>query len=154
MAYTGVTMDVDGIAEVMRKFNDLEKIVRREANREMRQGSKNIAWGLVNRRHQYFGRGAMVQVDSRIVDAVGVKYDRYVAVQLPQSKPRMSGLKKIPAGKARSLAIAVEWGSDYPPLHGPPRGALVGRNIRRIELDVRDDWLELFNYVLRKYGLI
>jgi hypothetical protein len=63
-------------------------------------------------------------------------------------------LKKIPAARARSLAVAVEWGSDDPRLGNPPRGALVGRNIHRLTLFVYRDYADVVYRTLKRYGLL
>ena len=154
MAYTGVGVDFEGWEELLGKINNLDRELKKRANGGLRQATKNIALDVVADRHHWFGRGAMVQVDSRIVDVVRVKYDRLVAVQVPGVKPRLSGVKKIDRDTAKSLAVAVEWGSDWPALHNPPKGALVGRNIRRLTVWCAPRWEKELDRILRQYGLI
>ena len=154
MAYTGVLMETEGLSDLVDRIQTLERELKRRANGDLRQASKNIALEVVANRHQYLGRGAMVQVDSRIVDVTRVKYDRYVAVQVPGVKPKMSGLRKTNADRAKSLAVAVEWGSDYPALNNPPKGALVGRNIARLSSWTLPLWKIELARILRQYGLI
>lgn len=151
MAYTGVR--VDGLADMVTKLGALERDLRRNASGELRQGAKDISLDVVARRHQLLG-GSGTPQEWGIVEKARVKYDRFVAVQVPGVKPALSGVKRIPAARARSLAIAVEYGSTDPRLGGPPRGALVGRNIGRISDHVRGDYQQLVLRVLRKYGLL
>ena len=154
MAYTGVGVDFEGWEELLGRIKTLDRELKKRANGDLRQASKNIALDVVADRHHWFGRGSVVQVDSRIVDVVRVKYDRLVAVQVPGVKPRMSGLKKIKADRAKSLAVAVEWGSDWPALNNPPKGALVGRNIARLSSWTLPLWKSELARILRQYGLI
>ena len=151
MAYTGVR--VDGLAELVGRLGNLEHDLRRPASGELRQGAKAISLGVVARRHSLLG-GAGTPQEYGIVDKARAKYDRYVAVQIPGVKPALSGVRRIPAARARSLAIALEYGSTDPRLNGPPRGALVGRNIGRISDHVRGDYQQLVLRVLRRYGLL
>ena len=151
MAYTGIR--VDGLAEMVTKLNGLERDLRRNASGELRQGAKGISLGVVARRHSLLG-GSGTPQEWGIVEKARVKYDRFVAVQIPGVKPALSGVRRTPAARARSLAIAVEYGSTDPRLSGPPRGALVGRNIGRIIDHVRGDYQSLVLHVLRKYGLL
>jgi hypothetical protein len=158
MAYTG-TVEIKGLAEMVDKVQGLEREMRRDANTALRQGSKDISLSVVSNRHSLLGGGGPPQ-EWGIVDGARVKYDRYVAVQVPGRKPvgqtkgTMRGLIKTPAARAKSLAVAVEWGSDDPRLKGPPRGAIVGRNVGRLTRYVRDDYASLVAYVLRRYGLL
>ena len=151
MAYTGVT--AVGLPEMVDKIQQLERLVRQQANRDLRQGARNISAQVVAQRHSLLGGGGTPQ-EHAIVEGARVKYDRYVAVQVPGVKPKLSGLERTNAARAKSLAVAVEWGSSDARLKGPPRGALVGRNIRRIELRVLIEYKALLTAVLSKYGLI
>jgi hypothetical protein len=162
VAYTGAPgVQIDGIRELVNKLQSLEKELRTDANTELRQGAKDIALDVVKHRHDLLGGGGTPQ-EWGIVDATRVKYDRYVAVRVPGIKPRsrskpgkvMTGLRRTPAARAKSLAIAVEWGSTDPRLGRPPKGALVGRNITRITDHVIDDYEQLLNRVLHRFGLV
>lgn len=152
MAYTG-TVKVQGIGELVGKIQDLDRELRREANTEMRQGAKDIAIRVNNRRHTFLG-GSGTPTERAIVEQTSPKYDRYVALQVPGTKPKLRGLKRTRAARAKSLAVAVEWGSTDPRLKGPPKGALVGRNIGKIERFVYADYQALVHRVLTRYGLI
>jgi hypothetical protein len=152
VAYTG-TVEVKGLSEMVDKLQSLDREMRRDANTMMRQGAKEIALHVTANRHQLLG-GSGVPVEDAIVEGTRPKYDRYVALQVPGVKPKVSGLKKTNAARAKSLAIAVEWGSSDPRLKGPPRGALVGRNIGRVTRVVRDDYANLVYRVLKRYRLI
>jgi hypothetical protein len=151
VAYTG-TVEVKGLTEMVDKLQSLDRELRREANGMMRQGAKDIAIHVVNNRGQLFDVEGVR--DQRIIEGIRPKYDRYVALQVPGVKPKLSGLKPIPAARAKSLAVAIEWGSSDPRLKNPPRGALVGRNIGRITRYVRGDYAQLVAAVLKRYGLI
>jgi len=151
MAYTGI--EVEGLADLVDRLGGLEKDLRRSANGELRQGAKSIAYGVVANRHTLLGTPGHPQ-SRAIVDAVRPKSDRFVAVQVPGVKPALSGLKKTRAARAKSLSIALEYGSTDRRLSGPPRGALVGRNIKRISDYVRGDYQQLVKRVLTKYRLL
>jgi hypothetical protein len=151
VAYTG-TVEVKGLTEMVGKLQSLDRELRRDANTMMRQGAKDISIHVVNNRGSLFHTDGVR--DERIIEAIRPKYDRYVALAVPGVKPKLSGLKKTPAARAKSLAIAVEWGSADPRLNNPPRGALVGRNIGKVTRFVRDDYANLVYRVLKKYGLI
>lgn len=150
MAYTGGAV---GLPEVIAKIDKLEQLMRQQANRELRHGAREIAAGVVARRHELLG-GSGVPVERAIVEGARVRNDRFVAIQLPGVKPKLSGLRRTNAARAKSLAVAVEWGSRAAQLRNPPRGALVGRNINRIQAAVLTDYQRLLTSILRQYGLI
>jgi hypothetical protein len=152
VAYTG-TIEVKGLAEMVDKLQGLDRELRKDANTMLRRGAKDIAIAATARRASLLG-GSGVPADSPIVEATRPKYDRYMALAVPGVKPKMSGLRRTPAARAKSLAIAMEYGSTDPRLKGPPRGALVGRNIRKVTVFVRDDYANLVYRVLKRYGLI
>jgi hypothetical protein len=152
VAYTG-TVEVKGLTEMVGKIQSLDRELRKDANTMMRQGAKDIAIRATAHRHTLLG-GSGVPVEHAIVEGTRPKYDRYVALQVPGVKPKVSGLKRASAARAKSLAVAVEWGSADPRLKGPPQGAIVGRNIGRLTRFVRDDYAALVTRVLTKYGLI
>ena len=152
MAYTGgASVEALGLPEVIKSIGQLEAVMRKEANTELRAGAKLIAAKVV--RGGLIG-GSGVPTDPAISAAARPKSDRYISVQVPGVKPKLSGLRKTPAARARSLAIAVEYGSTSPGLKGPPRGALVGRNINRISDTAVREYQQLLARILRKYGLI
>jgi hypothetical protein len=150
--YTG-GVEVRGLTELVDKVQKLDRELRKEANTELRQGAKNIALRVVSHRHQLLG-GSGIPQEWAIVERTRPKYDRYVALQVPGAKPKLSGLRKTNAARAKSLAVAVQWGSADPRLGGPPRGALVGRNVKRLTAYVYRDYEDVVARVLRRYGLI
>lgn len=150
--YTG-TVEVKGLAELVGRIGELDKVLRQDANTELRQGAKAIGLRVVSRRHELLG-GSGIPQDARIVEGARIKYDRFVAVRVPGVKPKLSGLRKASAAEGRSLAVAVEYGSQAPQLQHPPKGALVGRNIARITSAVGDDYKDLLYKVLKRHGLL
>ena len=153
MAYSGGTgVDFEGWAELVKKLNTLEdKVLKKDANRDLRNASKAIALDIIGSR--MLG-GSGVPTEPAMLAATRPKYDRYVAIQIPGTKPKLSGLKKESAARAKSLAIAIEYGSDAPALKGPPSGALAGRNVSRITSKAAREWETQVDKILRKYGLI
>jgi hypothetical protein len=161
MAYTGTPgVRIDGIRQLVNSLQTLDKELRTDANTQLRQGAKDIALDVVAHRHDLLGGGGTPQ-EWGIVEGARPKYDRYVAIRVPGVKPKsrnhggpIRGLKKTPAARAKSLAIAVEWGSTDPRLNHPRKGAIVGRNIGRITEFVADDYEQLVHRVLHRVGLI
>lgn len=147
MARQGV--EIEGLDVVMRRFQDLEQMVRRQANNDLRDAAGKVSAQVVADRHTLLG-GTGIPQEPRIIEGARVKRDRYVAVQVPGVKPRLSGLRRTPAAKAKSLSIAVEWGG----LGVGYRGGLVGRNRGRITSRVLRDYQTEIANILRKYGLI
>lgn len=154
MAYTGVAIDVEGAKELVSRLNKLEGEFKKRANGDLRRASKDIALGVVDRKHTYLGGSGAGPVGAAVVDGVRVKYDRFVAVQVPGVKPKVSGMKKHNAARAKSISVAIEWGSNWPGLGNPPKGVLVGRNMARLSRDVFPMWQAALGRVLADYGLI
>ena len=152
MAYTGgAQVEALGLPELIKSIGQLDAALRQQANKDLRTGAKSIAEKVIS--GGMIG-GSGVPTDAAITAGARPKYDRYVAVQVPGVKPKLSGLRKVPAARAKSLSIALEYGSTSPGLKGPPRGALAGRNIGRINSFAVGEYQALLARVLRKYGLI
>ena len=127
----------------------MEAELRRNANGELRRASKAIA----ERVPPMLG-GSGAPQESAILAAAGPKSDRLVAVAVPARKPRLSGLRRTPAGKAKTLAFAVEGGSGAKQFHGPPVRALVGRHMGRVRAIADPEYRRVLAQIMTKYGLI
>lgn len=151
MAGTNIT--IVGIEECLRAFQGLDKELRKNANGELRKASRQIASGIVQKIPGYAAGTGAPQAPA-IAKAAGPKSDRYVVVAVPNKKPKMKGLKKTPAAKAKLIGWAVEGGSGYPPFHRPVAGSLVSSHREELAQYAIPLYTKAVADIMRKYDLI
>jgi hypothetical protein len=144
-----ISVEIDGLGECLRAFNGLEKDLRKNANSELRNASKQIARGIPP---MLGGSGA--PQEAAVIAAAGPKSDRYVVVAVPARKPALSGARKTRAALAKRIGWAIEGGSLYPPFHHPKAGAMIERHIPRIEAYAVPRYKQALAGILRKHGLL
>lgn len=148
MAGDRQTLEVQGLDECIRAFNNLDRTLRRNANGELRAASKQIASGMT----QYLGGGGAPQED-RIIDAVGPKSDRYVVLSVPARKPKLSGARRNSAAAAKSLVFGVEWATSSR-FGGATPGGLVRGNTKRMRAYAAPRYKLALIAIMRRYGLL
>ncbi len=144
-----ISIEVDGLAECLAAFNQLEGELRRNANGELRRASAQVAREVVI---PMLGGGGAPQ-ESKIVAAAGPKSDRYVVVAVPARKPRLSGLRKTPAASAKLLGWALEKGSGAPQFHHPRPGGLVATHTAAMTAKAVPKYRAVVEAIMAKYGL-
>ena len=146
MAGGGIT--VTGLDECLAAIAGLEKDLRRQVNGELRAAAKASAAGVPG---MLGGSGA--PQEAAIVAAAGPKADRFIVVAVPNRKPRLSGLKKTPAGQAKRIAFAVENGSSAPQFHHPQRGGMVAKHVPAIVAHTVPRYEQAIAALIVKWGL-
>jgi hypothetical protein len=145
----GTTLVIHGLDECLRALNGLQSDLRREANGELRQASKQIAAGVIP---MLGGSGA--PQEPALLASLGPRSDRLVTVAVVR-KPRLSGLRRTPAAIAKGAIFwPVEIGSDYPPFHGPPTGGIVANHREALARYAIPRYTEALAKILRKWDLV
>lgn len=146
----GTDIEVVGIDNCLRAFNQLERDLRKSANSELRQTSKRIGSQVIV---PLLGGSGSPQ-EEKILAAAAPKSDRYIVVAVPQKKPKLSGLKKTSAPMAKRIAFGLEGGSVYPPFHKPRAGAMVHRHAPEMARRAVPRYLKALHAIMVKHGLI
>jgi hypothetical protein len=145
----GTTIVIHGLDECLAALNGLQRDLRKEANGELRQASKQIAAEIIP---MLGGSGA--PQEAALLASLGPRSDRLVTVAVVR-KPRLSGLKRTPAAIAKGAVIwPVEIGSDYPPFHGPGTGSLVAKHREALARYAIPRYTEALTAILRKWDLL
>lgn len=150
---TNLSVEVEGIDECLRAFSSLEGQLKKNANGDLRKASKEIANGIVGMLPGFAASTGAPQADA-IARAAGPKSDRYVVVAVPNKKPKLSGLKKTSATKAKRLGFAIEGGSDYAPFHNPAAGSFIADHRNKMISYAVPRYERAVTDLLRKYDLI
>jgi hypothetical protein len=145
----GTKIGVEGLDECLKALNGLSGELRKNANGELRRASKSIANDII----PMLGGSGSPQ-EAKILAAAGPKSDRYVVVALPNRKPGLSGLRKVPAARAKAIGWAIETGSMYPPFHYPATSSLVGHHRDAIARMAIPRYTAVLTDIFRKYGLL
>lgn len=146
---SGPTITMEGIQECVKAFSNLEGELRRNANGDLRQASKQIAAGM----QRILGGSGAPQEDA-ILAAAAPKSDRYVVLAVPSRKPRLSGLRGVPAAQAKTIGFAVESGSDEPQFRGAPKGGMVFRHRRALMAYAVPRYQRAMVDIMKRYGLL
>lgn len=141
-------IQVEGLDECLAAFKGLQSDLRREANGELRTAAKQIAADMI----PLLG-GSGAPQEAALIASLGPRSDRLVTVAVVR-KPKLSGLKRTPAAKAKGAVLwPVEIGSDAPQFHGPPTGAIAGRHRDRLARAAIPRYTEALAAIMRKWGL-
>ena len=145
----GPNITLEGVEACMAAFQSLETSLRRNANGELRAASKAIASGM-----QPLLGGSGAPQETAILAAAGPKSDRFVVLAIPSRKPKLSGLRKMPAARARTLAYALESGSTQPQFRGPAKDSLVFGHRKALMAYALPRYQRALAGIMRKYGLL
>lgn len=145
----GVTLEVTGIDECLKAFSGLEKDLRKTANGELRAAAMKTAREVI----PMLGGSGSPQ-EAAILGSLGARSDRLPTVAVVR-KPKLSGLKKTPAGIAKGAVLwPIEQGSDYKAFHGPPAGGIAGRHRAQIAQKALGSYMKALADISRKWGLL
>lgn len=145
-----IDLEIEGVEQCLRALQGLQGDLRKLANGELRTAAKGIGRDVVI---PLLGGSGAPQED-KIVAAAGPKSDRYVVVAVPSKKPKLSGLRKTPAAKAKRIAFALEGGSTYPPFHSPRQGSVVQEHVPAMRAKAVPRYKQELARILTRYGLI
>jgi hypothetical protein len=148
VARVGTEITIEGLDRCLAAFSGLQADLRREANGELRQAAKEIAAGVI----PMLG-GSPAPQEGALIASLGPRSDRLVTVGVVR-KPKLSGLRRVPAANAKGLVWAVEIGSAYPPFHGPGAGAIAARHRDALARYAMPRYLDALAKIMRKWDLL
>jgi hypothetical protein len=145
----GTNITIEGLDECLRAFSGLSAELRRPANGELRQASRQIAGDMI----PLLG-GSSAPQEAALIASLGPRSDRLVTVAVVR-KPKLSGMKRTPAAKAKGAVLwPVEIGSDAPQFHSPPTGAIAARHRDRLARFAIPRYTEALATIMRRWGLL
>ena len=168
-------VQIEGLDEVLKSFNGLQKDLRKEANRELREAASQIATAhLMPALPGWAAAASTAPLATKVVQTARVRRDRKVAVRIGSVLPPLDSFSKGRRMKRKKEnAAAVAWGSESGPDGGHlpgsasggegrnfyrvPRnlsGFWIGRNLGRISPKAVDAYTTALISIARKYGLL
>ena len=159
------TLGMTGVDACLARFGELDKDLRRQANRDMRSVAKQIATDMLPLVRGIVAAGPAPQ-SARVATTARVKSDRVPVVTVGSVNPPLSGFRRSRGDRLAkgSVAYGVEFGTagghraaggaDYYRMGRVAGGAALGRQRQVMQTSFTESYRHALADVMRQYGVI